>query len=72
MKWLRFDGIKELREAVQKELEKLTNQVIASLTGYPFILKQLSVAGISESGIIAYPRFMKCRMETAVPCPDGN
>jgi hypothetical protein len=46
LKWLRFDGIEELREAVQKELKKLTNEVIASLTGYPFILEELSVAEI--------------------------
>jgi transposase len=46
LKWLRFDGIEELREALQKELKKLTNEVIASLTGYPFILKGLSVANI--------------------------
>ena len=31
---------------VQKELKKLTNEVIASLTGYPFILEGLSVAEI--------------------------
>lgn len=46
LKWLRFDGIEELREALQKELKNLTNEVIASLTGYPFILKGLSVANI--------------------------
>ena len=46
LKWLRFDGIEELRDALQKELKKLTNEVIASLTGYPFILKGLSVANI--------------------------
>jgi hypothetical protein len=46
LKWLRFDGREELREAVQKELKKLTNEVIASLTGYPFILEGLSVAEI--------------------------
>ncbi len=46
LKWLRFDGIEELRETVQKELKKLTNELIASLTGYPFILEVLSVAGI--------------------------
>ncbi len=44
LKWLRFDGIEELRKAVQKDLKKLTNEVIASLTGYPFILEGLSVA----------------------------
>jgi hypothetical protein len=46
LKWLRFDAIEELREAVQKELKKLTNEVIASLTGYPFILEAISVAVI--------------------------
>jgi hypothetical protein len=46
LKWLRFDGREELREALQKELKKLTNEVIASLTGYPFILNGLSVANI--------------------------
>jgi len=46
LKWLRFDGIEELRETVKKELKKLTNEVIASLTGYPFILESLSVAEV--------------------------
>ena len=46
LKWLRFDAIEELREAVQKELKKLTNEVIASLTGYPFLLEGVSVAVI--------------------------
>jgi hypothetical protein len=44
LKWLRFEQIEELRAALQKELEKLTNEVIASLTGCPFILEALSVA----------------------------
>ena len=46
LKWLRFEQIEELRAAVQKELEKLTNEVIASLTGYPFILDAIFVAGL--------------------------
>ena len=46
LKWLRFEQIEELRAAVQKELNKLTNEVIASLTGWQFILEALSVAGI--------------------------
>lgn len=46
LKWLRFEQIEELRAAVQKELEKLTNEVIASLTGYPFILNAIFVAGL--------------------------
>ncbi len=38
LKWLRFEQIEELRAAVQNELNKLTNEVIASLTGWQFIL----------------------------------
>jgi putative transposase len=44
LKRLRFDQIEELRAAVQKELNKLTLEVIASLTGWKFILEALSVA----------------------------
>ena len=44
LKWLRFEQIEELRESVQKELKKLTKEIITSLTGYPFILDALSVA----------------------------
>ena len=46
LKWLRFDQIEELRAAVQKELNKLTLEVIPSLTGWKFILESLSVAGL--------------------------
>ena len=44
LKWLRFEQIEELRTALQKELEKLTNEVIASLTGWKFILDAIFVA----------------------------
>jgi hypothetical protein len=44
LKWLRFDNIEELRAAVQKELKNLTNKIIASLTGWEFILEAISVA----------------------------
>jgi putative transposase len=44
LKWLRFEQIEELRAALQKELEKLRNEVIASLTGWKFLLEALSVA----------------------------
>jgi hypothetical protein len=44
LKWLRFERIEELRAAVQKELKKLTKEVIASLTGWEFILAAISVA----------------------------
>ena len=46
LKWLRFEQIEELRAAVQKELNKLTNEVIASLTGWQFILEAISVANL--------------------------
>ena len=44
LKWLRFEQIEELRAAVQKELKKLTLEVIASLTGWQFILDAISIA----------------------------
>ena len=44
LKWLRLEQIEELRAAVQKELNKLTNEVLASLTGWQFILEAISVA----------------------------
>ncbi len=46
LKWLRFEQIEELRESVRKELKKLTKEIIASLTGWEFILDALSVAGL--------------------------
>jgi putative transposase len=44
LKWLRFDNIEEMRAAIQKELKNLTNEIIASLTGWQFILEAISVA----------------------------
>jgi hypothetical protein len=44
LKWLRLEQIEELRESVRKELKKLTKEIIASLTGWEFILDALSVA----------------------------
>jgi len=46
LKWLRFERIEELRDGLQKELKKLTLEVIASLTGWQFILEAISVANI--------------------------
>jgi transposase len=46
LKWLRFERIEELRAVVQKELKNLTKEVIASLTGWEFILAAISVAGL--------------------------
>ena len=56
LKWLRFDQREELRAAAQKELNKLTLEVIASLTGWKFILEALSVAGLQEIGIRHLPK----------------
>ena len=44
LKWLTFEQIEELRESVGKELKNLTKEIIASLTGWEFILDALSVA----------------------------
>jgi transposase len=44
LKSLRFEQIEELRESVRKELKKLTKEIIASWTGWEFILDALSVA----------------------------
>jgi putative transposase len=46
LKWLRFEQIEELRDGLQKELKKLTLEVIASLTGWQFILEAISVGNI--------------------------
>jgi len=46
LKWLRFEQIEELRDGLQKELKKLTLEVIASLKGWQFILEAISVANI--------------------------
>jgi hypothetical protein len=46
LKWLRFEQIEELRDGLQKELKELTLEVIASLTGWQFILEAISVANI--------------------------
>jgi transposase len=47
LKGLRFEQIEELRDdGLQKELKKLTLEVIASLTGWQFILEAISVANI--------------------------
>jgi len=46
LKWLKFEQIEELREPVRKELKKLTKEIIASGTGWEFILHALSVAEV--------------------------
>ena len=46
LKWQTFDNLEELREAVEKSLGKLSKEIVASLTGWKFILDALSVADI--------------------------
>jgi hypothetical protein len=46
LKWQTFDNLQDLRVAVKKTLDKLTPNIIVSLTGWQFILEALSVAGI--------------------------
>lgn len=46
LKWETFDNLQHLRNSLQKILSQLSNQVIASLTGWQFILDALYVAGI--------------------------
>ena len=47
LSWELFDNLDELKVAVRQMLNKLTDQVVASVTGWDFILEALSVSGIS-------------------------
>lgn len=46
LKWKTFDNLENLREAVEKSLGKLSKEIVASLTGWKFILDALFVADI--------------------------
>ncbi|WP_442947672.1 hypothetical protein [Nostoc sp.] len=46
LKWELFDNLEHLRAKVAQLLTQLTKKVVASLTGYDFILDALSVANI--------------------------
>lgn len=46
LKWELFDNLDALRARVSELLSLLTSEVVASLTGYDFILNALSVANI--------------------------
>lgn len=46
LRWELFDNLDDLRVAVSKILQELSEQMIASVTGWDFILDALSVAGI--------------------------
>jgi len=47
MRWESFSSLEELRSALRKQLEKLSNKIVASVTGYKFIIDALLVSGIS-------------------------
>lgn len=46
LRWQLFSNLDELRDAVRKILNKLDQTIIASVTGWNFILEALYVAGI--------------------------
>ena len=46
LSWQLFDNLETLRVAVENILAKLSQRVIASVTGWDFILEALSVSGI--------------------------
>lgn len=46
LKWDLFDNLESLRNQLEQILSKLTPKVIASVTGWDFILQALSVANI--------------------------
>ena len=46
LSWQLFDNLEALRVAVEEILAKLSQKVIASVTGWDFILDALSVSGI--------------------------
>lgn len=46
LKWELFDNLDQLRDKLASVLEKLTPELVASVTGWDFILEALSVANI--------------------------
>lgn len=46
LRWQNFNDLEELRQKLREMLNSLTTEVIASVTGWQFILEALSVAGI--------------------------
>jgi transposase len=47
LRWQSFETLDELRAALAQILDKLTDSVVASVTGWDFILEALFVSGIS-------------------------
>jgi len=46
LRWQSFDTLDELRTALAQILDKLTDSVVASVTGWDFILSALFVSRI--------------------------
>ncbi len=46
LRWKLFENLDELRERLSKELNKLTPELIHSVSGWQFIREALSVANI--------------------------
>lgn len=47
LRWECFSSLEELRAALRKQLGKLSNEIVASVTGYEFIIDALLVSCIS-------------------------
>jgi transposase len=47
LRWECFSSLEELRVALRKELKKLSKEIVASVTGYEFIIDALLVLDIS-------------------------
>jgi len=47
LSWECFDNLDELRAVIRQRLDQLTTSIVASVTGYGFILDALFVSGFS-------------------------
>jgi putative transposase len=47
LRWECFSSLEELRGELWKQLKKLRNEIVASVTGYKFIIDALLVSDIS-------------------------
>jgi len=46
LRWSLFDNLTQLQTKIDQLLSELTPEIVASVTGFPFILEALSVANI--------------------------
>lgn len=47
LSWECFESLDELRAVIRQRLDQLTTSIVASITGYGFILDALFVSGFS-------------------------